>query len=221
MSIPKHYYLMIDTETCGTLEEPLVYDIGMAIVDRHGTVYAKYSFVVHEVFIGMADLMKTAYYAEKIPKYWEDIESGKRKVVSFWLAKEIAKALIKKWGCVATIAHNMRFDNNALNNTTKVLSENKFKYFFPYGIEKWCTLKMAQQIYLKRPVYRAYCEKNGYLTSFNTPRLTAEILYRFITNDNNFIESHTGLEDVMIEKEILVHILRQHKKIQRTYYRVN
>ena len=51
------------------------------------------------------------------------------------------------------------------------------------------------------------------------PRLTAEILYRFITHDKTFKESHTGLEDVMIEKEILVHILRQHKKIRRTYYR--
>ena len=51
---------MVDTETCGDLETPYVYDLGMAIVDRKGKVYAKYSFVIAEVFYGMADLMKTA-----------------------------------------------------------------------------------------------------------------------------------------------------------------
>ena len=80
------------------------------------------------------------------------------------------------------------------------------------------TLQMAKQIYAKRPTYIDYCKENGYLCKNGTPRLTAEILYRFIMRDKTFTESHTGLEDVMIEKEILVHILRQHKKIRRTYY---
>ena len=71
---------MVDTETCGGLDNPYVYDLGMAIVDRKGKVYAKYSFVIAEVFYGMADLMQTAYYAEKIPMYKEDIKNGKRKL---------------------------------------------------------------------------------------------------------------------------------------------
>ena len=36
MGIPKHFYLMVDTETCGDLENPYVYDLGMAIIDRKG-----------------------------------------------------------------------------------------------------------------------------------------------------------------------------------------
>ena len=66
MGIPKHYYLMVDTETCGGLENPYVYDLGMAIVDRKGKVYAKYSFVIAEVFYVMEDLIKKEYYHEKI-----------------------------------------------------------------------------------------------------------------------------------------------------------
>ena len=57
--------------------------------------------------------------------------------------------------------------------------------------------------------YAEFCYKNDYLTSRGVRRYTAEILYRFITNDNNFIESHTGLEDVMIEKEIFVECMRR------------
>ena len=31
MSRPKHFYLQLDTETCGDLDNPFVYDLGMAI----------------------------------------------------------------------------------------------------------------------------------------------------------------------------------------------
>ena len=219
MSIPKHFYLMVDTETCGTLDNAYVYDLGMAIVDRKGKVYAKYSFVIHEVFYGMSELMATAYYSNKLPQYFEDIATGKRTLVSFWLALKIAHALIKKWNCVAVVAHNAQFDFNALNNTATALGNGTTKlYFFP-KIPIWCTLTMARQIYPNRPTYKRFCKENGYLCSNGTPRLSAEILYRFISGNNEFIESHTGLEDVLIEKEILTHILRQHKKIRKTYYK--
>ena len=44
---------------------------------------------------------------------------------------------------------------------------------------------------------------------------SAENLYRFIIKDPTFIEAHTGLEDVMIEKEIMAYCFRQHKKMRK------
>ena len=62
---------------------------------------------------------------------------------------------------------------------------------------------------------KKYCKENGYLTNHKTPqpRLTAEIIYRFISGNKDFVESHTGLEDVMIEKEILAYCYKKHKKM--------
>lgn len=51
--------------------------------------------------------------------------------------------------------------------------------------------------------------------SFEINDLRAEILYKYITNTPDFIESHTGLEDVMIEYKIFVHCCRQHKKMEK------
>jgi hypothetical protein len=45
-------------------------------------------------------------------------------------------------------------------------------------------------------------------------RLTAEIIYRFITMDVEFVESHTALEDVQIEREIMFRAFRMHKSIK-------
>ena len=38
MSRRKEMYLVIDTETCNTVEQPLPYDIGYAIYDRMGNI---------------------------------------------------------------------------------------------------------------------------------------------------------------------------------------
>ena len=50
------------------------------------------------------------------------------------------------------------------------------------------------------------------------PRLTAEIIYRFLTNDLNFVESHTGLEDVLIEAQIFAYCMKSRKKFEKVLY---
>ena len=40
-------------------------------------------------------------------------------------------------------------------------------------------------------------------------KLTAEILYRYISGKQDFVEAHTGLEDVQIEKEIFAECWRR------------
>ena len=45
-----HYILMIDTETANGLNDPLLYDLGCAVVDTHGNVYETASFVNKDIF---------------------------------------------------------------------------------------------------------------------------------------------------------------------------
>ena len=225
----KRYYLMVDTETCnGIIEEDgklnlnqsLVYDLGMAVVDKHGNVYETASLIIKDVYYGMADIMTSCYYAEKLPRYNEQIKAGERKVVSYYMAREIVKTLMEKYNTNIVIAHNASFDNRATNNTERYLTKSKYRYFFPYGTEIWDTLKMATDTICQQKTYIRWCEENDYMTKHKTPRprATAEILYRYISGDDNFIESHTGLEDVMIEKEIFAHCMRQHKKMRKKLF---
>lgn len=216
MSRPKHFYLQLDTETCGTLENPFVYDLGMAVIDRHGNVYETYNFVIYDVYVGMKELMKNAYYADKLPQYELDLKNGVRKMVKWRTAFYTIRKLIKKYPIKAAIAHNARFDNNAMNNTNRALGS--YGRVIPYGVPFWCTLRMAQQTVAKTAKYRRYCEENGYLTKNNRVRLTAEILYRYFTGDETFNEKHTALEDVFCELIIFIAEMSYHKKIVRTYY---
>ena len=209
----RNYYLMLDTETYGGFKEPIVYDLGMAIVDKKGKVYAKYSFVISETFHDKA--IETAYFANKIPMYFQELEMGKRKEISFEGARWIANELVKRWNVKATVAHNARFDCTALDHTAKVFG---FPSFFETEVVWFDTLQMAADTIGKQPTYHRFCERNGYMTARGKPQLKAEVLYRYCAGDENFIESHTGLEDVMCEKVIFVCCLRQHKKMRTTFF---
>lgn len=223
-----NYLMGLDTETCNgivvndklDLSQSLIYDLGWAIVDKKGNVYKTRSFVIVETFCGMKDVMSSAYYAEKIPQYWKDIKVGSRTLTSFWTVWKIFKEDAKEWNVKAFFAHNARFDVNALNNTIRYLSKSKYRFFFPYKSEIWDTLKMSRQIFKQKKGYIAYCKDNSYMTNHKVPqiRLTAEILYKYISGEDNFSESHTGLEDVLIEIQILAYCFRQHAKMEKRLY---
>ena len=121
---------------------------------------------------------------------------------------------IKEYNIKQVFAHNMRFDHGTLNNTERWLSKSKYRYFFPYGIEICDTLKMARDVIGKMPSYKRFCKENELMTKNNQCRFTAEALFRFISRNADFVESHTALEDVMIEKEILRYCYKQKKKMR-------
>lgn len=216
------YKIVLDCETAPcdrTLEEVtpinmLVYDLGWVVTDKRGTVYKTRSFVNADIFLDEKELMQSAYYAKKIPEYWKDIKSGKRTLTSFYNIRKTLLEDIAEYGVTQLFAHNMRFDYGALTNTQRWLTKSKYRYFFPKNVEICDTLKMARQVVASTPTYKKFCKDNGYMTKNNQVRLTAEILYRYITRDEDFEEEHKGLDDCLIEKEILAYCYRKHKKME-------
>lgn len=194
-------YIMLDTETTNSLDDPICYDVGFAVVDKEGSIYETHSFVVAEVFLN-EELMESAYFIEKVPQYWEDIKKGTRKLAKFNTIRKVLAETMKKYNTNIVIAHNARFDYRSTAKTQRYLTKSKYRYFLPYGTEVWDTLKMAREVLKNDVAYDNFCYDNNYVTKRGCKRFTAEILYRFFTGDNDFVESHTGLEDVTIEKVI-------------------
>jgi len=200
-------FIVIDTETTNSIDDPICYDVGFAVVDILGNVYETYSFVVADVFLDK-DLMESAYFADKIPQYWDDIKAGKRELKTFFNIKRKFLEVIKNYNITIVLAHNARFDYRSLNLTMRYLTNSKYRYFLP-KLEIWDTLKMSRMVLNRDERYSEFCYTNDYLTKRMCKRFTAEIIYRFITGDNEFIESHTGLEDVLIEKEIFTYCIKE------------
>ena len=222
----RKYYLVLDTETANTARDEKgqldtssaqVYDLGWQVIDAKGRVYESVSLVNRDVFISMPEVMKEAYFAEKIPQYWREIWDSKRKVVDTWEMWRMLRDACKRWEVSAIVAHNARFDVRALNATMRYQTKSKRRYFLPYGIPVWDTMMMANDTICKLSSYKHFCLEHGYMTNHRNPqvRKTAEILWRFLTNNNEFVESHTGLEDVEIEAKIFAECVRRHKSMTR------
>ena len=219
------YGIILDTETANTITEEdgklnmnyvLPYDFGFAVIDTKGRIYEQFSYVNEDIFCDEYALMKSAYYANKIPNYIRDLAKGKRQLATTHEIRKIITDLIKKYNCKFVMAHNARFDLRACNNIQRWTTKSKYRYFFPKDIEIWDTLKASKSVIAKMPTYVKFCQENGYMTKHKIPqvRLTAEIIYRFITGNNDFVESHTGFEDVQIELEIYKYCKKQHKAME-------
>ena len=212
-----NYYIVLDTETANTsganggvdATSALVYDLGFAVIDSKGRVYETFSFVNSDVFFKMQDVMTSAYYADKIPLYIEGISNGDYEVKTWFEIRSKLAEMCDLYSPNAIIAHNAYFDYKSATATQRYLTKSKYRFFFPFDIPMWDSLKMARATIGKSEDYKNFCEENGFLTKHKNPRprLTAEILYRYLTNDMDYKEEHTGLADVMIEKEIFLKCL--------------
>lgn len=220
----RNYGIVFDTETANTgrdeetgqlfIKDGLFYDFGFSVVDTKGNVYEEFSFINRDIFFEK-ELMNSAYYKKKIPMYWVGIKNGTRRLASTYEIHKTIMEMIEKYEIKWMCAHNAYFDYTVTNATQRWVSKSKYRYFIPYDVEIWDTMKMARDTICKMPTYKKFSEKHGMLTANGRPSASAENLYRFITKNPNFVESHTGLEDVQIEREILWYCLRQHKKMRK------
>lgn len=203
--------LVVDVETCGGFSSPLVYDIGLAVVERTtGRIVDSWSLIVKEVFYGKSSQMSSAYYAEKIPTYHRDIADGVHYVAGLWQIWRLIRNLQDKYGIRKVYAYNAKFDRDALDNTFRNLT-NGGRHFFPRNMEWCCIWHMACQTILSQKKYRKFAQANGLVSDAGNLRTSAEAAYAYITNTPGYEEPHTGLADVEIETAILHKVLRQKK----------
>lgn len=208
----KTYYLVLDTETANTLEEPLVYDLGFAVCDKYGNIYEEHSFAIYEVFCQMKDIMQTAYYANKLPQYYEGIKSGKWEIRRLMTVRKIIKNTIEKYNIKAVCAYNACFDIRALNTTLRYVTKSAYRWFLPYGTEVYCIWHIACQTILLQKTFSKMAWSQGWYKETTGNCLTnAEVSHRYINKVFDFEENHTGLEDVRIEVGIFAKCLAQHK----------
>ena len=205
--------MVLDVETAGNIGKPMVYDLGFAVADKKGNIYAKRSFVISEIFDN-EPLMAKAYYAEKVPQYKADIESGKRIKVTFAQARQSFIELMEQFQINTIAAYNLSFDKRALKATTeKIFGEGV--NFMPTEMEEvnqLCLWSFACEVIYTQPSFWKIAETQAWFTPAGNMRTSAEIGHRYITGDFHFEESHTGLEDVEIEIQIMAKCFAQHKQ---------
>ena len=191
--------LVLDTETIN-LEKQFVYDLGYKIADADGNVVARKSYVISQVF-NNKELFATGYYSNKMPLYLERLASGYSKKVGWGHAMRYLANDIKKYGITEIYAYNSKFDTKAI-----AFMCGWFNVVNPLGDKEILDIMDFIKPITNTKEYKDFCKENGYMTKHKYPRpqMKAETLYRYLTDNVDYEEEHTGLEDSLIELEILL-----------------
>lgn len=195
-------YILIDTETCNDIECPLAYDISWLVFNENFDILEKRSYVVYDTYVLEKELMQSAYYAEKLPQYEIALSLGEKKLVTIQTISNIFASDYYHYSVFAIIGHNFPFDYRSCSYTLRYITKSENRYFFPYGCNLWDTLKMARQVYKGDLEYYRYCNYYDLLCKNGSPRFTAEVIYKFLTDNEDFEEKHIGIDDCLIELEI-------------------
>lgn len=202
--------LVFDVETAGGFAAPKVYDVGGVVMDTaSGYIQHRFHYGVLEV-IGNPQLMATAYYGWKMPKYWQSVYERKTVPMSFADVLRKLTATVDFYDCIAIAAYNAGFDNRAMAATCEYLFENR--NWMNREIPIWDIWNGACSNICNTEKYFKWCEKHGYISEAGNPRTSAEVVFQYITGKTAFEEEHIGMADSEIEAAILYSVLRRKHK---------
>lgn len=200
--------MVLDVEATGKCNEAKVYDLGAIVLDTHtGQTLARVNFVIEDIFFDNS-LMRTAYYADKIPIYYEDLREGKRELCSFHYARTVILTLCKAYKVSGIWAYNALYDMNALNYTSKMLLDTEF---IPQDMK--VRFKCIMGAFMSTIGNTCKYAKCADRTEKGSIKCSAETAYRYITGMAEFVEEHTGLADAEIEAIILMKCLKRKQKM--------
>lgn len=211
----KKYVMVLDVETTnnvmlkGAPNDGLVYDIGFVIADKKGNIYAKRSFAIQEIF-DWKELMSTAYYYKKLPKYYEKLKNNQMEKITIWNARKRIKKAIEYFNIKEVWAYNASFDYTTLNNTVRYLSGSGCRWFLPYGVQVCDIWSVACQVLGNQKTFQweNIRNANGNLVT------NAERMFGYC-EQIDFEEEHTGLADALVESQILARCFASNKKIDK------
>lgn len=217
VDLKKERYLMfIDTETIGSLfvkESVLPFEIGMKVLDTEKMKVVKEKSYLVRKFFNNKYIMLSTFSATKYPNYFEKLENDMRyKTMSVNdISKDIEKT-ISRYSIKIIVAHNGNFDKTAMARLFEDFGvDNPFE-----NIDLLDTMELSKIITFSKD-YANYCLENKdrlnsmkdscFITNSGRVRTTAQAIYCYISNNSQFEEAHTGLEDIDIEIEIFKHSL--------------
>lgn len=202
MTIKPNAYIVMDTETSGFSK--LVFDFGWTTIDKRGNVLGSGD-------LNFLDVVATErpYFWNKVSGYAKRIRKGEHGMTSFAIGRRLFNLhvahLIGQGYRPIVCAYNAAFDVRALNITTKRMKAgDKFMRHPVELLDIWGNWAISAP-----KAYTAPRTASGRFLS-----TSAENVYRFETQQPDFIEAHTAKADTKIEAEILLRILRRKKRVK-------
>lgn len=210
----KEKFIVLD---CEGMSGKIPYNIGFIVADRCGKIYKRYSFAMPEnIYINITQSARTGQAVEmtakNVQEILQDFAKPKRKrkysCVSNDYFVNLLLKVVKRYKVKKIFAYNVTFDKTCL----KSIFKEKFTEL-ENTVEFCDIIPMILHAKLLTKKYCEWCIENGFVTDKGNIMTKAEVVYKYLTNDLDFVEEHTGLADVYIEYNILLTAYKTHYKM--------
>lgn len=194
----KNIYCTLDTETFGGASSPKgIYHLAGIVHDRQGGIYATFNFLIAEHY---EEIQKDDYAKKNFHLYEEMVLNGDVTMIpTEEMAIDIVDAICTYYNVGYMVAFNSGFDY--VKTACRSLLEGR------EFIDLWL---VALQTIACRKKYVNYCKDHNFRTARGSCSTSAQVVYGYLTNNPDYIEEHTALEDAKIEMEIFLACIKTH-----------
>lgn len=207
-------FIVIDVEGMAG-QKP--YDVGYIVADKYEKIYQSRSFCLFPNLLQNSQavnrnsdenckIMTARNFRAMTQDFENPPEVRKWQVINNTDFKRFFESDVKKFKVKKAYSFCVRFDRKMI--------ENIFGAEFEDISLDWRDIQTAiLQTRLMTRKYLDFCYNNNFRTLKGFPQTKAETIFRYITNDIEFVEEHTGLSDVLIEYKILLSAFKTKKKV--------
>lgn len=190
--------MVLDTETADLHGN--VYDVGYTIATARGEILCKRNWLVKETFTD-GRKMKGAFFASKMfSHYAQMLQNGEVELTNWRYIVAFMRQDFFAYGVNILAAYNLPFDIRVMLATNRLLGGHT--PMLP-PCRKLDLYRFACMTLLNTPTYHQLCKQRGWISPAGNYRTTAEHAFRYCTGQFDYEESHTALDDAIIETEIM------------------
>ena len=191
------------------------YNIGYLICDKFENIFLERSFAVLPcIWENLQNCLQAREMTHKnIEEILSDIENTTKRKYVYNSVEEVKKLILSdciKYHIKEIWAYNCAFDRGSLKRLFADDWEMLDNLVTFYDI-----IPAIVHTTLLSKKYVKWCNENKFITKKGNVMTKAEIVYKYLTGNNNFVEEHTGLNDCRIEYYILLTAINSGKKINR------
>lgn len=181
---------------------------GVKIGDNHGNTFFERDYILSDIYNMPIRNILNSYYIAKLQEIEENEETTF--LANFGEFYEGLRSIWKNHKDIFDLefwSYNANFDYDAFLKSAEYfmnesMRDSEFEVFME---EKWfCIQNLAVNTILANDKYKLFALEHELTTEGGSYSTTAEDCYRFLIDNAEFEEDHTGLSDSRIEYEILL-----------------
>jgi hypothetical protein len=206
--------LTMDTETY--IYQPfgqVIFDLAFGLHDKQGNMIDCLNYLVRETMT-ISDAKCAHYQAKHYTHYIPALDAQEIRLMPWNDIVDELHYIITENNVDAICAYNLPFDLTALRNTELAVNgdiSEKMQDILNW--KKLCIWNFSCKTIAKSRKYKNASAIYNWTTRTGNVLTNAECVYKFVSGNPDFVESHTAKEDVAIEAQILAHCYNRKTKV--------